>query len=512
MLKRLISIVLLVCIILPVLFSCKNNSSPESDSKNNIAGDDSAQIDNTENAADARLSIPDELGTYDFGGKEFVIATRDDASGPTCRHVLEVYAEADIGEVLNDAVYKRNLTIEERFNCKIAPKFMDEKDEQTLTRDLQKTVRSGDYFADVAIGHMINMSAAALQNLFYNWYDVPNIDFTKVWWNETATKELQVAGISFFAFSDMLISGYDCTYALAFNKNLYKDFGIADNPYQLVNDGKWTIDKLYEITKDIYKDLDNDGKASEGDLYGFVSNAYSAAAALPWAFNHYVSKRDDDGYPEIILNNEKSAQITSKMYDYFYNTPGWSIMTVAQRTNGKMWWDYAREEMFPNNLAVFCSIVLGDTLIFKAMESDYGILPMPKWNEQQDKYYTMIDGHGPLMAIPTTSADNSEMIGVIMEVMAAESYKQVIPAYYDIAFKNKQLRDEESIQMLDDYIKPGVLFDFGFIYDGWNGFAFWLSNILQPKKSEFVSYYESKEKAVMKYYGKIIAAHENYVR
>jgi hypothetical protein len=166
--------------------------------------------------------------------------------------------------------------------------------------------------------------------------------------------------------------------------------------------------------------------------------------------------------------------------------------------------------MFPADKALFGTITLGDTLLFKSMESDYGILPMPKWDEQQTRYYTMIDGHGPLIAIPTTSADNDDMIGTIMEALAAESYKQVIPAYYEIAFKNKQLRDEESIQMLDDYIKPGVLFDFGFIYDGWSGFAFWLSNILQPKKSEFASYYESKERAVTKYYEKVIAAHDDY--
>ena len=508
--KRLFSIFLIaIGIMLSVLISCQANEKSDSEIQNNNDDDINQGEIVSEDTVDARLSISDGLEPQDFGSKEFYIATRDD-SNPTCRHILEVYAESDIGEVLNDAVYRRNMTIEERFNCKILPRYMNEKDEGTLTRELQKSVRAGDYFADVAIGHMINMSAAALQNLFYNWYDVPNIDFTKVWWNETATKELQVAGVSFFAFSDMLISGYDCTYAVVYNKSMYQDFGIPDNPYNLVNEGKWTIDKLYELTKNIYTDLNNNGKADEEDLYGFASNAYSAAAAWPWAFNHFVSERSSEGYPEIILNNEKSSQITAKMYDYFYNAPGWSIVTEAQRSNGKMWWDYVRDELFPNNRVVFGTITLGDTLLFKAMEADYGLLPMPKWNETQDKYYTMIDGHGPLMAIPMTSSDNAEMIGTIMEVMAAESYKQVIPAYYDIALKNKQLRDDESVQMLDDYIKPGVLFDFGFIYDGWQGFAFWLSNILQPKKSEFVSYFESKERAVTKYYDKVIAVHEDY--
>jgi len=501
--KRMTALFLLVCVLAPVLFSCNENKPREDPTDAENPAD---PVETTED----RLALADSLEPRDFGGREFLIATRDDTTGPPCRHVLEVYAEADIGEVLNDAVYKRNLAIEERFNCKIVPKYMNEKDEGTLTRELQKTVRSGDYFADAAIGHMINMSAAALQNLFYNWYDVPNIDFSKPWWNESATKELQVAGTSFFAFSDMLITGYDSTYAIAFNKKLYSDFGIADNPYTLVNEGKWTIDKLHSLTKDVYADLNGNGTADlTEDLYGFVANAFSATAAWPWAFNHFVTKRDADGYPEIALNNEKSTQITSKMYDYYYNTQGWSIVTEGQRGD-KMWWDYVRHEMFPVDKALFGMIILGDTIIFKSMESDFGLLPLPKWDEGQDGYYTMIDGHGPLIAIPTTSAGNDDMIGTIMEALAAGSYKQVIPAYYEISLKNKQLRDEESIQMLDDYIKPGVLFDFGFIYDGWSGFAFWLSNILQPKKSEFASYYESKERAVTKYYDKVIAAHDNY--
>ena len=502
--KKLIAICILIFAVIFVLISCNSENTPETKIPDINGGADTQP---EQSDGDPRLAIPDDLEPRDYGGKEFMIATRDD-SNPTCRHVLDVYAESDIGEVLNDAVYRRNMDIEERFNVKIRPKLMDETDEGTLTREMQKIVRAGDFFAHAAIGHMINMSAAALQNLFYNWYDVQHLNFNKPWWNESATKELQVAGKSFFAFSDMLISGYDYTYAVAFNKKLYEDFGIPENPYVLANERKWTIDKLHEITKNIYMDLDGSGKASEHDLYGFVSNAFSAAAAWPWAFNHFITRRDAGGYPEIILNNEKSAQITMKMYDYFYNTQGWSVVTEAQRGD-KMWWDYARVEMFPENKALFASIVLSDTLILKSMEADFGVLPMPKWNEEQDKYYTMIDGHGSLMAIPTTSETDIEMIGTVLEAMAAESFKQVIPAYYDIALKNKQLRDEESIQMLDDYIKTGVLFDFGFIYDGWSGFAFWLSNILQTKKSDFASYYESKERAVTRYYEKVIAAHEN---
>ena len=457
---------------------------------------------------DPRLLIPDGLEERDFGGREFVIATRDDTAGPTCRHRIEVYAETLTGEALNDAVYRRNALIEERFNAVIVPRLMYERDEGTLTRELLNAVRAGDSFADVAIGHMINMSAVALQNVFLNWNDVPNIGFGKPWWNESATRELQVAGVSFFAFSDMLVSGYDSTYAIAFNHVLSRDFGL-DFPYDAVREGRWTIDMMHEMTRDIYMDLDGTGVVSYHDLFGFAGNAFSGAAAWPWAFNQFVTRPDAGGFPEIILNNEKSAQIVLKMYDFFFNTPGWSIVTEAQRAGGAMWWDYVRSEMFPQDRAVFGQIILGDTLLFREMESDFGILPLPKWDERQENYLTMIDGHGPLMGIPVTAADNLDMIGTIMTAMAAESFRHVLPAYYYVAFHNMQLRDEDSIEMLDNFIRPGVVFDFGFIFDGWSGFGFWLDNILRSRSTDFASFFERHEPAVTRHYERVIEAHLN---
>ena len=60
----------------------------------------------------------------------------------------------------------------------------------------------------------------------------------------------------------------------------------------------------------------------------------------------------------------------------------------------------------------------------------------------------MVDGSHDILAVPIT-ATNLERTGIITEALSAESYKRVIPAYYETALKTKYARDDESVQMLD---------------------------------------------------------------
>ena len=55
------------------------------------------------------------------------------------------------------------------------------------------------------------------------------------------------------------------------------------------------------------------------------------------------------------------------------------------------------------------------------------------------------------------------MMGAFLESMAEESYKSLVPTYYELALKTKYVSDEESGQMLDMiyrsvYIDAGVLY------------------------------------------------------
>ncbi|MCL2519132.1 MAG: hypothetical protein FWF15_11265, partial [Oscillospiraceae bacterium] len=82
-------------------------------------------------------------------------------------------------------------------------------------------------------------------------------------------------------------------------------------------------------------------------------------------------------------------------------------------------------------------------------------------------------------------------------------YKQVVPALYDVAFKIKYARDDTSTEILD-MILAGRYFDFGYVYDGWQGVAFLIQQLLSVKKSDYMSLYTSVEAKARTRYEKVV--------
>ena len=501
---RLIACILIIFAVCFAILSCNNQEDAgdrlEQEREDNNGGE--AADDNGEQGF-VRATY-DHLPEKDYGGREFIIMTRD-GGWDTCHHIEEFVVEELNGEVINDAVYQRNLIIEELYNIKI---------DIMLTREvandmpalIQRMVRAGTSEVDLVCGHQIYLGTTAAQGNFANWYDVPHVDFEQPWWVQDANIELSVDGKTFFTISEIAYELLDYTYCVYFNKKLVADYGL-ENPYDVVNEGRWTLDYISRIIRDTYTDLDNDDRRSMNDFYGFASNTYSAGNTFFWSLGGKVMEKDGTGRPQLVMNNEHTVNIVNKLYDFYFETPG--VYALNQTSESGIEWPYVTSQMFKNNQVIFSTGMFCDALVrFKDMEDDYGIIPYPKMDENQDKYYTMIDGHGPLLAVLTTHPD-PEMVGIITEAMSAESYNLVTPAYYEVALKVKYSRDEESVKMLD-LIKDGIKYDFGYIYDGWQGVAFGLQDMFANRNRDFVSYFERRENAALRHYNSIIDMYYDY--
>ena len=144
-------------------------------------------------------------------------------------------------------------------------------------------------------------------------------------------------------------------------------------------------------------------------------------------------------------------------------------------------------------------VLMSDEL--RNCEDEYGVLPLPKYDEAQTEYYTLVDGGADILTVPAT-AQNLEMIGAAVEIMSAFSYNHVVPTYIDIGLEQKGTRDEESVKMLRQILDSRVI-DFGYLYDTSSGWCMKLDEIM-AKKDSIASKIEKNYKRIDKYYANLL--------
>ncbi len=476
--NRIVSLMLAAMMFIAALSSC-GERTPADTAR---ASDDTAAPESTE-VLDERLAADDELGSYDFDAYTFRIVTSDN-------HTKHYFVEESDGDVVNDALFKRNQTVEERFNCEIRV-ISDTGFRETAI--FTNSIAAAEDAVDLICWQAIGLGGYVTGDLFMNWYDIPGVNFEKPWWSDSNIEHLTFGDYCPIAIGDLMLSALGGTYCVYYNKTRGLDYGIPDM-YEVVNDGKWTFDYLIAAAKDICKDLNGNSSADEGDYFGFASDTYSNINAYMWAFDNPIYTKDKE---ELVfsLNVEKSAAIAEKLVNAFTVNPGFSVGPMDVFNYGI--------DLFARRQALFANGCIGHSLSkLRDLEDDYAILPYPKWDENQEDYYTMVDGSHQVMAVPVTVSD-PEKIGVIVEALCAESYKQVVPAYYDVALKLKGARDDESIEMLDRIVASRV-FDFGYIYDNWQGASFILQELVWSRSADFASLWASRESAIRAHYDSVI--------
>ncbi len=481
--NRAISLTMAAMLLMAMLASCAEGTASDT----NDTPTDTAAWESSE-TLDGRFAVDDELGSYDFEEYTFRIATCD---GRTPHYFIE---EAE-GDVVNDAVYERNRTVEERFNCQIRV-INDSGHRETAL--VTNSIAAGEDSVDLVCWHVMVLGGYAANDLFMNWYDVPAVNFEKPWWSDSNAEHLTHEGFCPMAIGDLSLSALANTYCVYYNKTRGEDYAIPD-VYEVVNNGEWTFDWLVQTAKDIYQDLNGGNEADDDDWYGFVSDCQSNVCTYLWAFDNPIYTREKD---ELVFSMDigKAADIAEKLLNSFEVNPGLRLGQPEVYNYGM--------KMFGEGKALFANGVIGASLgSLRDFEDDYAILPYPKWNDEQEEYYTSVDGSYQVMAVPVTVSD-PERVGVITEALCAESYKRVVPAYYDVALKLKGARDEQSIEMLDKIVESRV-FDFGFVYDNWKGAAFIMQELMKQRSADFASYWASAESAIMAHYEELIAYFEN---
>ncbi|MCI8388626.1 MAG: hypothetical protein HFE63_09200 [Clostridiales bacterium] len=469
--------------------ACGNNTDSD------VSDDTSDLLDtidtnlNTDGTVD-RGSVSDGLGSRDYDGAIVNIAINT-----FCEDGF--FKEEQSGDVLDDAIYNRNKTIEERFNVTL--NYISKDYIETKTNVIN-SVTSGDDEYQIVAEHAIYAGEFVTGGLVKNWYDIPNVDFSKPWWSPSNINDLTVDGVCLLAIGDFALTTIGRTYCMAYDITAGDNYNLPDI-YELIYDGKWTFDKLSELIRGTYSDLNMNNERDTDDYYGYSTSVSSKIGTFLWAFDNPIYKKEPNGTLTMSMNVEKMSSILEKLVSFCWDDP--DVYYDVKYKSGTSDMHYVSEEKFAAGTSLFSSIMIESGIkYFRDMNNDYGIIPYPKWDEAQDDYYTMVDGGFSALAIPKT-VENVEMVGAVIEALCAETYRSVIPVYYDKALKEKGTRNEESKEMIDFVISKRI-FDFGYVFDNWKGFGFKLEGMVKARNINFASTYASEINSVNEHYDSVL--------
>ena len=419
-------------------------------------GDDTTlpQAGNVAEDETGRNAVKDTVPTnLKFNGETVTFFIRDDQE--LWKNEMDV--EKTTNNTLYDAIYYRNATVEQRLGIDIeqigqAGSFGVSDAWNSTLRNAVLT-KSGDY--DSAAIYASTGSALAVEGLYYNVLDLPHINLNQPWWNQSIVSEVTLFDTLYYLAGDLLITEVAGGVCFFFNKDLFAELYQTQNIdlYSLVAEQKWTIDQLNTLVSNTWIDENSDGVISDGDTVGFSAGVSTAADGSMDAWIPAMGIRLTemvDGYPEFCFYSEQTIEAFEKLQGLYNNNPG------TLRADNKTGTGFN----LGNQLFLRGNLNSGDGL--RDMQDDYGVLPLPKFDEAQEDYATSFSNTASLLVVLSTCTA-TEKVGATLELMAAEAYKQVTPAYFEVCLQGKYSDEPQDAEMYDRILNS-FKFSFGFCY------------------------------------------------
>lgn len=410
--------------------------------------------DNTGDVSSDTTVVTEEeykLPEYNFDGYEFKILS----AGRGSVNTNDFLYNEENPTVIDSAVERRNKAVQDLYGIKIVTSQRNTTANQQSPeayRVLVKEAMSGDYNYDMCVIPGYDVSQLAYEGYLSDLNQLPYFDQDNDWYDEKANDAFEFAGTLFFTTGDFGISMMDQTYCIAFNKKLAETYKV-ENLYDLVNEHKWTIDKMYSISKEVTDDTNGDGVT---DVYGTLYWVDAVYGVVNSAGQKMVTLDPDTLNYELTINTE----VTHNMLEKFFN------MVMDPESSLKYQHNSAKKEYIPifsGDQALFFMTTIGKLGEFRDMETDYGILPYVLYNEQQTEYAnTVAPFYMNYLCVPLM-VENEERTSAIIEAIGYYSHEYIIPAYYDKTLNGQYTRDEESSAMLDIIFETRA-YDLGYCY------------------------------------------------
>ncbi|MBQ8400395.1 MAG: hypothetical protein IJX14_00550, partial [Clostridia bacterium] len=288
-----------------------------------------------------------------------------------------------------------------------------------------------------------------VEGMFYSADEGEYFDFTQPYWFGNFMKDIAFKeGDTFMMAGDFIIDTLRTAHCLVYNKDLYTDlYGDGSELYEIVLNGEWTLDKMIELVDGAYVDTDGNGTKNIGDTLGFGAHQdWGPFIPFSIALGVEYMGRDDEGYPTLAMNNERTILMCDLMYD-LWNSQGTGALALFNNDQAMVLEQFSSGNMLIIGYQQFGSL---ESDALRASEHEIGIIPYPKLDAQQETYVTSAHDTSEIGLLPVTMPqDRLSFASAVLEVLSRESGKDVLPVYYESSLKIKYTRDAESAQMID---------------------------------------------------------------
>lgn len=445
------------CLLCALLISCGTTNYNKAETKESTQESTVTDTISPETRSEKTGPIDDLPSDLNLNGEGVSFLYRDEIAN-------EFYTMEMNGDVVNDALYTSRTNVEERLNAKIdvilKPGHLFDA-RQNYMQDIIKVVTSGDSVYDW-VDLMIGNASVMLQNgIFQNIASNEFIDLSKPYYIDGIMEKMSFGGNLYFLSGDASTGYLKCTYCYYVNLQTAKNYNI--DIYDIVNSGKWTIDKCREITELSCTDLNGDGNYDANDQLGFVSHDFNHPKGFLTALGGDMYTRDENGTWRFSFGSDRDAVMCDKLYALFYDTPGFHAYNGTNAVSDQLPGYNALSEKFKAGEILGISAEMDDAVTqFRDMEDPYGIIPFPKLDEAQEKYHSVSRNTHNSFSL-TITAKNPSAAGAVIEALSASNYTSVLPAYFETALKTKYSESNETSRMFD-LVKESTTLTFWYVF------------------------------------------------
>ena len=292
----------------------------------------------------------------------------------------------------NLAISDRNFFLEMKYGANIiVEEYTAEEIEYILSEALEKGTNPCD---------MICLSAEDTLELYKkgllgNINALPDFNLENGFFDFDLAKTLATNN-SLYMLADPCAYMYDNTYVIYYNRDLVKAPEGGEDVETLALQGKWTWDAFYDYCRSSAPNsFSSSGSNLKTDVFGyaFIAEPADFAEAMWVSTNQQIVANTYKNPVEITLDRE-TVTPTADFLRSIYNVRGRYPLSGSD----------ARKAFEEGRIAFYCDELgyLYNLRDGTSKGTEYGVLPMPKMNEEQSEYRCLLNNNAHVISIPKT--------------------------------------------------------------------------------------------------------------